>query len=330
MSRVEERTEAETAEEPRSPRLPGVVYPLLALVFGAILVWSFSRILLAVDKDQAVAIATLMAVNILIGSALVAYGKRVKGWPVSLPLLVVAAFGLIVAGTVAAVAFGDKAPEEEQAAGPPQQEQVSLTAQNIAFVQTELHFTSGAKVALTFDNQDAGTPHNFVLFDGTDASAPPLFRGEVVTGPTTIVYDFTAPAQDGDYFFHCEVHPNMTGTASVVAGGPPPGGPPPSGGPPPPGGALELHAANTAFSPTTLSATSTDVTIHFVNDDAGIPHNVAVFNGADASAPAIVHSDLLTGPANEDVTLTLPGNGTFFFHCDVHPTQMTGTITLSG
>src|SRR5437867_10819633 len=106
MSRVDESEAGglpgwETEPEPDRPRLPGVAYPLLAVVFGGILVWSFSRILLAVGKDEAVAIATLMSLNILIGSALVAYGRRVRGRPVALPFLAVAGIALVAAGVVA-------------------------------------------------------------------------------------------------------------------------------------------------------------------------------------------------------------------------------------
>jgi plastocyanin len=306
------------------PRLPAVAYPLLGALFGAVLVWSFSRILLASGKDEAVAIAILMALNVLVGSALVAYGRRVRGRPLAFPLIVFAALGLIAVGATASVVWGDRAPKKAEAGGGPKPEVVSLTAQGIKFAETKLSFTAGAKVELKFDNKDSGTPHNFVLFNGPDANAPQLFRGEVVTGPIVTTYAFTAPAKPGDYFFHCEIHPTMTGTATVVAGGQA-GGPPPGGG----GGSgpLELHAKNIAFSPTTLTAASPDVTIHFVNDDANTPHNVAVFDGSDANAPAIVHGDLVTGPGSEDIKLTLPGPGTYFFHCDVHP-QMTGTITL--
>jgi plastocyanin len=91
-----------------------------------------------------------------------------------------------------------------------------------------------------------------------------------------------------------------------------------------------LTAKDLAFSPTKLTATSPDVTIHFVNDDANIPHDVAVFDGPDATAPVLAKTDLITGPGTADLTFTLPGPGTYFFHCDVHPTQMTGTITLPG
>ena len=142
-------------------------------------------------------------------------------------------------------------------------------------------------------------------------------------GPATATFTFTAPSKPGSYFFHCDVHPTqMTGTVTVVPGKPPgPGGP---------AGVIQLAAKGTAFSPTKLTASAPNVTIHFSNQDPNLPHNVAVFNGPDANAPAIFHGDLVTGPATADYTFSLPGPGTFFFHCDVHPVQMTGTITLPG
>ena len=115
----------------------------------------------------------------------------------------------------------------------------------------------------------------------------------------------------------------QAGTATVAPSKP--GGTP--GGP---GAALQLSAKAVAFNPTKLTASSPNVTIHFSNQDANIPHNVAVFSGPDATAPPILHGDLVTGPGTTDYTFSLPGPGTYFFHCDVHPVQMTGTITLSG
>ena len=40
------------------------------------------------------------------------------------------------------------------------------------------------------------------------------FRGEIVTGPTTIVYQVPA-LEAGAYAFVCTVHPNMVGTLTV-------------------------------------------------------------------------------------------------------------------
>lgn len=310
--------EAEAPDLEQGPRLPGFAYPLLAVAFAGVLVWSFSRVLLAVDKEQATAIALLMALNLLVGGALIAYGTRVRRRPAAFPFLVMSALVVVAGGTVAAVAFGDKGPEHA-AEGEPRAQAVSLEARDLKFTQTELTLTAGAQVRMTFQNADAGIQHNFSLFNGSDASAPVIFPGPLNTGPTTVVYNFKAPNKPGEYFFRCDVHPGpMTGTVKVVAGGV-------AAGP------VTEEARGNTFLQTTLTAVPSDgkVTIHFVNSDPGVAHNIRVFNGQDASAPLLFPGDLVTGPATVDYTFDAPPPGAYFFHCDVHPTTMRGTLTLT-
>jgi plastocyanin len=306
-------------DEGRGPRLPAVAYPVLSLLFAGILVWSFSRVLLAVGKTQSVIIAILVAANILVGSALVAYGRRVKGRPLALPFLVVAAATVVVSGVVSAVAFGDRAPGKEEA-GPTQA--VALSAADIAFDTKTLTLTAGAKVTLTFQNKDTGVPHNVVMTQD-EGGTQVLFHGDVVTGPATATYSFVAPPP-GSYFFHCEVHPTtMTGTVVV---NPPGGGP----GPGPPAGGLSLEVRNIAFTPTTLSAPAGgQVTVHFTNSDAGIPHNFSIYTDQSATQP-IFQGQIVTGPGSANYTFAAPPAGSYFFRCDVHPTLMSGTITFTG
>jgi plastocyanin len=307
-------------EEAPGPRLPPVAYPLLALVFGAALVWSFSRILLASGKDEAVAIAILMALNILVGAALIAYGSRVRRRPAALPFLILAGVALIGVGLVANFAYGDRGPEKKEAQGPPpKSETVDVTAQGLKFLQTDLTLTAAASVTIDFDNKDSGTQHNIAIFKGTDATGPVVFRGSLDTGPKTVQYHFRAPPP-GTYFFHCDVHPTqMSGTVTVKPAGPPAAAAP------------TVTAQNTAFNPTTVKLTPTGgkVTIHFDNKDPSVQHNIAVFKGTDASGTPIFRGQIITGPATKDYTFDAPPPGTYFFHCDVHPTQMTGTITIS-
>src|SRR4026209_1753565 len=88
-------------EDPDRPRLPGVAYPFIGILFAGALVWSFSRVLLAASgfdfsiggwklrvapKGVAGAIALFTAANVLVGAALVAYGRRVRGRTVAMPL----------------------------------------------------------------------------------------------------------------------------------------------------------------------------------------------------------------------------------------------------
>jgi plastocyanin len=309
-------------EGQRRTDLPPVLYPLLALLFGGALVWSYSRVLLAVSsqkvslfgthldgKGVAAVIALLVPVNVLIGAALVAYGARVRRRPVSFPLLISAGLVVIGAGVAALNLTSTAAP-----AGPTGVT-VSLVAQNTAFHPTTFTVPAGAHVTVNFDNRDAQTPHNFVLFGGPDATSPALFTGPIITGPATTQYPFTAPGP-GTYFFHCEVHPQqMTGTVTVTAAGST--------------GGLALTAKNLAFSPTSLTAgAGGQITLHFVNDDPQTPHNFVLFPGTDASGAPLFTGPTVTGPGSTDYTFAAPGPGAHYFYCQFHPSTMHGTLTV--
>jgi plastocyanin len=116
--------------------------------------------------------------------------------------------------------------------------------------------------------------------------------------------------------------------------GPPPSGPPPDGGPPPPSGEvlqIATHADDPiAFDPTTLTATAgAGVRVEYLND-SNVPHNIAFFEGSDSSAPKIANTAITAGPgALETVDFTAPETpGQYYFHCDVHPTQMFGSFEV--
>ena len=86
-------------------------------------------------------------------------------------------------------------------------------------------------------------------------------------------------------------------------------------------------AAATGFTQTTLNAKAdTDFTICFDNQDPTVQHNVDVFD--QQGGTSIAAGGILTGPAAE--LLDVPGQpaGTYFYQCDVHPTTMTGTLTV--
>ena len=88
---------------------------------------------------------------------------------------------------------------------------VGLSAQNIAFNVSTITVPAGANVTVNFDNEDSGVPHNFAVYTDSSASQN-IFKGEIITGPATTAYNFTAPADPGTYFFRCDVHPEqMTG-----------------------------------------------------------------------------------------------------------------------
>jgi plastocyanin len=92
---------------------------------------------------------------------------------------------------------------------------VDISALNYRFDKSNITVPAGANVTMVFDNKDA-VPHNVAIYT-TPAATEVIFKGEIITGPKTITYNFTAPATPGDYFFRCDVHPTvMTGTFTVT------------------------------------------------------------------------------------------------------------------
>ena len=94
---------------------------------------------------------------------------------------------------------------------PPTGGPLGLTAVNLDFQPKELVAPEG-RVGLTFHNLDAGVPHNVAI---KDAGGSVVFEGEIITGPADmdIVLRDLSP---GAYTFTCTVHPNMTGTLTVL------------------------------------------------------------------------------------------------------------------
>ena len=70
---------------------------------------------------------------------------------------------------------------------------------------------AGSQVTVNFNNMDVGVPHNLAVYTNSSASTS-IFVGQIITGPATATYTFTAPSTPGTYFFRCDVHPaNMIG-----------------------------------------------------------------------------------------------------------------------
>jgi plastocyanin len=85
---------------------------------------------------------------------------------------------------------------------------IYLKAQNTAFNRSTISVPAGAAVTIHFTNDDSGIPHNFAAYT-TSAATTTIFKGTIITGVSTTIYNFTAPSTPGTYFFRCDVHPNM-------------------------------------------------------------------------------------------------------------------------
>lgn len=106
---------------------------------------------------------------------------------------------------------------------------VTVTAQNVAFDTDTISLPADTASTIVFDNRDAGIQHNIAIFED-DTMATVLFRGELVTGPGKAEYQIP-PLPAGEYYFHCDVHPNMNGTVVVGGDGGGSGGGPTGGTP---------------------------------------------------------------------------------------------------
>jgi plastocyanin len=86
----------------------------------------------------------------------------------------------------------------------------TVQAKDIQFVEKTFTAPAGKPFGLAFDNQDT-VPHNIQIKDSTGAS---VYKGEIFSGVATKVYAVPAlPA--GTYSYVCDVHPTMTGTATL-------------------------------------------------------------------------------------------------------------------
>jgi len=96
---------------------------------------------------------------------------------------------------------------------------------------------------------------------------------------------------------------------------------------PGPGGGVSVAMIPTIkFDQSDLTiAAGQDVTIEADNRDGSVPHNFAAYTD-DSARELLGATEICTAPCKESATLNVPP-GIYFFRCDVHPTQMVGTLT---
>jgi plastocyanin/uncharacterized membrane protein len=101
-----------------------------------------------------------------------------------------------------------------QECSPTQGADVTVCAfDDAAFVPDRLRLPAGEPVELAFDNRDGGVQHNVAIYRD-DSAEESLFVGDLIAGPETVTYD--VPALDaGEYYFRCDVHPQMDGSVEV-------------------------------------------------------------------------------------------------------------------
>lgn len=93
-------------------------------------------------------------------------------------------------------------------------------------------------------------------------------------------------------------------------------------------GAVELSAADIAFDANVIQASAGEAfTITFTNNDSE-PHNVAIYT--EEGGEEIVKGDVIDGGATTEVEVPAQEAGEYFFVCDIHPGEMTGSVVVEG
>jgi cytochrome c oxidase subunit 2 len=90
-----------------------------------------------------------------------------------------------------------------------------------------------------------------------------------------------------------------------------------------------ITAKSTAFDKSCLAEPANKAfTVTFDNQDAGVLHNVVFFEGRDANSQAIERQPPFPGPKTVQYQVHALKPGRYYFHCDVHPDSMTGTLVV--
>lgn len=199
---LQERENADLRERAVLP----ILIPLVAIVLTEIVVFSMSRVLLAMDKNGAVVVALAVAVAILVGAAFIAARPRMSSSAI-LGLLVVLGLFAVVAGA-AAMRQGPHYLKEEAANRP----KIDVSAADLAFDTDRLELSPGGAI-INFKNADS-QPHNIAIYPSEEQLDEPLFKGEIVSAGGSATYEVGA-IEPGEHYFHCDVHPTMKGEAVV-------------------------------------------------------------------------------------------------------------------
>ena len=89
---------------------------------------------------------------------------------------------------------------------------------------------------------------------------------------------------------------------------------------------LTVVASNISFDKSSLNAPAGEVKLTLNNQDA-IAHNLHLYKGNDASGQSIGMTPIQAGPVQNSFSANL-APGTYHYQCDVHPTQMHGTLVV--
>jgi plastocyanin len=91
---------------------------------------------------------------------------------------------------------------------------------------------------------------------------------------------------------------------------------------------VHQSAGQISFGSSTMQAPAgTPFQIVFDNHAPGVQHNISIYTNSSAS-DALFQGQLIAGPNTVTYHVGSLPAGSYFFRCDVHPAQMTGTLVV--
>jgi len=195
-------------------------YPVLAVLLGAVVALSISRVYLTITEKAAIVVSGLVATVLFLGCLLLASG-RTSGRRLTSALAGLALVSLIGAGAASA-ARGERTIEHHAEAAITEAE---LRAEGIQYDKSQLTLHEGI-VRFTFENDDpVGTYHNVGFYSEREGGKPYIAILPIDGGgnrrSTLIDPKVVGMEPGGEYWFRCDFHPAMVGTVHVETGPPP-------------------------------------------------------------------------------------------------------------
>jgi hypothetical protein len=188
----------------------------------------------------------------------------------------------------------------------------------------------GAVVAIAVAACSSSAGAGWTFAPEPSATPAPSASGSAAPGGSAAAPSGSAAAPSGSAAApsgSASAAPTSTGASTEPGQSPNPGGSNPAGGGTTGETTVRVTALNLAFDTQQIQAPGGQAfTIEFDNQDASIPHNIAIIDPSGAEA---FKGDIITGPAKATYAVPALTKGTAYtFRCDVHPTTMTGTVVV--
>ena len=287
-----------------------VLIPVGALVVIGAVTIAMGKILLAVPKEIAVGVALAVAANIMIACTFLA--SRRFELAAIVPMLGIVLLPAVLGVAIANDVIKVKGGAEHGAEGPGS---VFIAADNIAFDLEELEVPADTSFKLEFHNNEA-EPHNVAIYESKGGNK--LFGEAPYVGPKTVTWEVPA-IPVGEYYFQCDVHPDMSGSVVAAQQEDEHAG---EGS----GQEITVGADNLEFDTSEIEISAGKATHLELDNREDQPHNIAILTGKGGDV--LFRETPFIGPKKVGWDLPELEVGEYYFQCDVHP-AMNGKVLVT-